>query len=350
MGLNIGIIEGFFGPPWPMSARADYAAFSKANNLAFYIYAPKQDQNLRKNWRRPHSPEALQALAELSTTYRKHQVPFGIGFSPLDLCYSSAEADLDIFKRRLEGITSLGIDILGLFFDDMQSRPDLAEKQVRLVNIAKQMISAKILFCPTFYSYDPILDKVFGERPPNYLKDIGTHIPQGIDIVWTGNNVIPKTIEVDHLQEVTTLLKRPPFLWDNLYANDGPKQCYKLKLTPPKGRAQESIQIAAGWGLNPMNQAYLSKIVLKAFSIFAHGDICEREAFLDAIDALHPGHLGKIIKENAIIFTETGLQGITEEKKTNLKKSLWQLEDPAARELLSWLDGDFIVGSECLTD
>jgi hypothetical protein len=39
----LGIIEGFFGPPWTWQEREAYAPYLKSHGYAFYIYAPKGD-------------------------------------------------------------------------------------------------------------------------------------------------------------------------------------------------------------------------------------------------------------------------------------------------------------------
>jgi hyaluronoglucosaminidase len=45
-----GIIEGFFGRPWSWQTRQTYASFLKQNNYQYYIYAPKADRYLRRQW------------------------------------------------------------------------------------------------------------------------------------------------------------------------------------------------------------------------------------------------------------------------------------------------------------
>ena len=53
-----------------------------------------------------------------------------------------------------------------------------------------------------------------------YLKTLGSKLAPDIDIMWTGDKVIPKDITVASLEEITTVLKRPPVIWDNEHAND----------------------------------------------------------------------------------------------------------------------------------
>lgn len=72
--------------------------------------------------------------------------------------------------------------------DDMKGGPNLAETQIEIVEYVQCVTDKTILFCPTYYSDDPILDKVFGRRPSNYLEKIGT-LPQKVQIFWTGNFV-----------------------------------------------------------------------------------------------------------------------------------------------------------------
>ena len=53
-----------------------------------------------------------------------------------------------------------------------------------------------------------------------YLKTIGAKLPMDIDIMWTGDKVIPKDITVASLDAITEVLKRPLVIWDNEHAND----------------------------------------------------------------------------------------------------------------------------------
>ena len=52
------------------------------------------------------------------------------------------------------------------------------------------------------------------------MKTIGSKLAPDIDIMWTGDKVIPKDITVLSLEEITSVLRRPPVIWDNEHAND----------------------------------------------------------------------------------------------------------------------------------
>ena len=52
-GFRLGVVEGFFGRPWPMGDRRAHAGFLKSSGFDTYVYAPKNDPLLRKEWHLP---------------------------------------------------------------------------------------------------------------------------------------------------------------------------------------------------------------------------------------------------------------------------------------------------------
>ena len=48
---TLGVIEGFFGRPWPHRERLAAVAFLAKAGYDFYLYAPKADARLRRHWR-----------------------------------------------------------------------------------------------------------------------------------------------------------------------------------------------------------------------------------------------------------------------------------------------------------
>ena len=84
----LGLIEGFYGEPWSWQAREDYAPFLKTHGFRFYIYAPKADEYLRRNWRADWPDEEWEALERSRAHYRSEGVLFGIGV--LDGVYYTA--------------------------------------------------------------------------------------------------------------------------------------------------------------------------------------------------------------------------------------------------------------------
>lgn len=344
----LGLIEGFFGPPWPEADRLAFAPFLKELGFDFYLYAPKADPNLRKKWRERWGDEYLSKLKSYSTRFRAHGLRFGVGLSPFEL-HKHADSH-QLLKEKLKQLDDLGLDILGLFFDDMPVHDDLAKRQLEAIETVRSATKAHIIFCPTFYTPDPILEKVFGKMPAGYFEEI-RKAPAEIDFAWTGPKVIPDEISAQHLEETERLLGRKPFLWDNLFANDGPRNCKFLKLRPPSGRTREAYEKTTGWAWNPMNQAALSRIALRACQhALAEGEGPE-QALERAIQECCPPLLADFVSQHRERFLSEGLDRIPEATKDALSKELhaWP-EEPVAREIAQWLEGGYVVGAECLTD
>lgn len=345
----LGLIEGFFGPAWPEEARLSFAPFLQKHDFAFYLYAPKADPFLRKKWREPWSAEYKAKLKNYSQHFRAHNVQFGVGLSPFELHLQNPQQQKALLKEKLQQLEEIGLDVLGLFFDDMPVHEGLAQAQLEAIEIVRSSTKAKIIFCPAFYSPDPILEKVFGKRPENYWRDIKT-APQEIEFAWTGPKVISEEVSVEHLRETTELLGRKPFLWDNLFANDGPRNCKFLKIRSPKGRTNAALQASNGWAWNPMNQAALSQLVLLASRHAVLERTAPEFALAQSIQSFCPPSLANFVLEHKQEMLELGLDKLDPARKEAWRAELRAWQDPVAREIDQWLAGDFVVGAECLTD
>lgn len=61
--------------------------------------------------------------------------------------------------------------------------------------------------------------------------------------------MISKKLTIQHLQEVSSVIKRPPVIWDNIHANDyDPRRMF---LGPFDGRSPEIIPYLRGLLTNP---------------------------------------------------------------------------------------------------
>jgi len=347
---KIGVVEGFFGPAWPEADRLSYAPFIAQTGGGFYIYAPKQDPHLRKKWREPWSTEYLAGLRSKAEHFHQHNVTFGVGLSPFGLGKNLSETDRELLETKLRQLQDVGVELLGLFFDDMPSDEDLAATQIKCVEVVQKYFTGEIVFCPSYYTFDPILDKVFGQRPANYLEDIAAGIPLDVELAWTGPKVISTTIEVAHMEEVKSLLKRPPYIWENIFANDGPKNCKFLKLKPFSGREAGVTDLASAFAFNMMNQPQLSKILFLASRLVLEKNLPADVAFEQAIEQSCSPVFASFLREHSSTFLEKGLDQISEERKQQLVVTLATIPDAAAIEVKSWLSGAYVVGSECLTD
>lgn len=348
--MNIGVIEGFFGPQWPLEARLSYATVLGKIPHSYYIYAPKQDPHLRKKWREPWDENYLSFLSLMQKNFQREGVQFGVAISPFGLGEKLQADDLELLLQKIMTLSQLGIDMLGVFFDDMPVHGNLASVQAEVMGHIRNAFKAKIIFCPSFYSFDPILEKVFGKMPDRYLEDVASSITSDIALAWTGPKVISTEISQAHLEEVATLLKRQPFMWENLFANDGPKNCKYLKLKPFTGRENGVSDQVESWGFNMMNQPELSKIVFLASKYVLLDKADPEVAYEKALEQLVSPRLANFILQHQKLFLEEGLDKIADDHKARLLQELSKFYEPAANEIADWLKGVYLVGSECLTD
>src|SRR5690606_32366850 len=125
----------FYGRPWSWQERAGTVEALAPHGYRFYIYAPKADAYLRKRWQEAHPESELDRLRQLATHCRRVGVRFGVGLSPYDLHAGFGDSQREALTRKLEALATIGIDDLGILFDDMRGDlPDLAEQQVRIVD------------------------------------------------------------------------------------------------------------------------------------------------------------------------------------------------------------------------
>ena len=54
----------------------------------------------------------------------------------------------------------------------------LAQRQAEIVQDVQAWSDANhIIVCPTYYSFDPVLERFFGNRPDDYWEDLGRLLP-----------------------------------------------------------------------------------------------------------------------------------------------------------------------------
>jgi protein O-GlcNAcase/histone acetyltransferase len=117
-----------------------------------------------------------------------------------------------------------------------------------------------------------------------YLDTIGRQLHPEIDILWTGPEIISKTIPPPSIQQLSQRIQRRPIIWDNLHAND--YDLRRLYCGPYSGRSPELLQQVGGILSNPNNEFPINFIPLRTLAQFIHDkdDYNPREAYLAAVD------------------------------------------------------------------
>jgi protein O-GlcNAcase/histone acetyltransferase len=293
-----GVIEGFYGPPWAQSERLELFDWMAAWGLNTYFYCPKDDWKQRAIWRESYSDAEADILREMIRACSSRGLHFIYALSPgLDIRYSS-EADLDHLRQRFEQMLGLGCTHFALLFDDIPDRLDpadvsrwgsLAAAQAHVANTLldwtlQRSPGARFLFCPTPYCGRMAAAKLGG---PDYLPTLGTHLAPGIDILWTGPEIISREITVEHVRELAAILRRKPLIWDNLHANDYDGR--RFFCGPYSGRPREILSEVAGVLTNPNCEFQLNYVAFRTLAAFIRdpGPWNPRAAYLDALREWH---------------------------------------------------------------
>jgi hyaluronoglucosaminidase len=346
----LGIIEGFFGPVWSWSEREHVVRTLSKSNYSFYIYAPKGDTTLRRQWSQPFTTQWIEQVSAFAKLCKSLNVEFGLGLSPYGLQADFGDVQREVLRRKLDEIASLEIDCLAILFDDMDAHvADLVATQIRIVDfIANSRAAKRFVVCPSYYSDDVVLDVVFGERPKNYLRDMGKAIDRNIDFFWTGEEVCARQIGVAHVERIADEMGRKPMLWDNYPVNDGARMSSHLHLRAFTGREALIANYISGHAINPALQATLSLIPALTLPMsYAEGSLYEyTHAFKRAAEQVVGKPLTRLLQEDMIALQDLGSHRYDAAKFLNLRERYGSIDHRAAREILRWLNGDYAVSSE----
>ena len=345
--IALGLIEGFYGLPWSPLARGETIAFLAPHGYGFYIYAPKADAYLRKRWREPFPDEDTRHLGAVSERCRSLGVRFGVGLSPFEIYRSFDGAAKHDLARKLAELDDIGVDDLAILFDDMRGDlPGLAHSQIEILDwIGSRTRASRLIFCPTYYSDDPVLERVFGAMPADYLEDLGTGLDPSIDIFWTGEEVCSRAYGVHHLERVAHALRRAPTIWDNYPVNDGPVMSLSLHLRAFTGRPAEMAGVIRGHAVNPANQAVLSRIpALTLAESYRKGAAYDYGAALArAAETVLGPDLAARVRGDLAQMQDAGLDRMGAKAKARLRERYAAFDHPGAREIVAWLDGVWTI-------
>lgn len=356
---KLGIIEGYFGPAWNWTERANVVRNLAKIGYEYCIYAPKADAHLRRNWQNPHDLATQTEIHRFRTLCADLGVAFGIGFTPFGLHEIAGNGDharsmRQQLQARMRDLNAFAPDYLAILFDDMRGDiPDLALLQAAWVEECASASCAKqILFCPTYYSQDPVLDRVFGPRPKDYLAELASRIARDIGFFWTGPEVCSREISPVHLRRISETMGRPLWLWDNYPVNDGPLMSNYLHLRGFTGRLGLAMDpghgaYLAGHAINPALQPLLS--CLPARSLAALYNDPEHYDYASAMHEILIEQLGAPlaarISEDWLRFCDHGLARIADQN-AELISIYASFPDAEAQEICRWLKGDYAVSRE----
>jgi hyaluronoglucosaminidase len=272
-----GVVEGFFGPVWSMAHRRRLFEFGSARGMNTYVYAPKDDPYHRERWMEAYPEKQWQALLTIIRAAQKRDIDFVYGFHPGKALLFTAEQPLRVLLSKAQRFYDAGVRTFAVLFDDISSRLEHAVDRSHFNNslaraegnwlaeiIARQpsaWANVEWWICPSFYTPDPLLTRVFGAFEPDFLENLANYLPPNVPCCWTGPSVVSKKITLPHVRKITKLIGRPLILWDNYPVNDLSMKD-ELHLGPLQHRDPHLPQAVYAYLNNPLVQEELSFVPL----------------------------------------------------------------------------------------
>jgi hyaluronoglucosaminidase len=272
-----GVVEGFFGPPWPTARRLALFELGAARGMNTYLYAPKDDPYHRERWAEPYPEPLWSALCTLIRAARRHDIDFVYGFHPgKNLCFSSREP-MRRLVRKAQRLYDRGVRTFAILFDDIPSKLEIERDRRAFKNslaraeatwvgrvveeASRRWPEVEWWFCPSLYTEDPLLARMFGAFEEGFWETVARRLPEKVACFWTGPSVVPKAVTLAHARGVSRRLKHPLILWDNYPVNDL-SMSRELHLGPLTGRDPRLPEVVYGYLNNPMLQPTLSLLPL----------------------------------------------------------------------------------------
>ena len=259
-----GVIEGFYGRPWTHEQRLDLIEFIAARGMNTFVYAPKDDPLVRREWRSAYGGPDLERLAELVAHGRRHAVEIVYCLSPgLSIKYSDA-ADIEALCAKFDSIAELGVRRFGLLLDDIPLElqhaadraafGDLAEAHIALVGRVFDRLGPGrgLVVCPTVYC---------GYGDEDYVARLGHGLDPRVDLFWTGRAICSATLDLADAATFARSAARPATYWGNYPVNDV-AMTHELHVGPYRGRDPHLWRFATGVIANGMELFESSKIAL----------------------------------------------------------------------------------------
>jgi hyaluronoglucosaminidase len=282
-----GVIEGFYGPPWPSAARLEFLQWMLDHGMNLYIHAPKNDPYQRLSWRSAYpQAEIDQFAAEIALAgTRLAWVPSISPGQPLveaadphdaDICFS-CPADFAALVAKLDQFWDVGARTLMVSFDDVIKASTHPEDALAygtgdyaygvmngdLLNRLFDHYRARAAADGSQFRLITVPADYFGVSTTPYLEGLRATLTTdpAMIVMWTGVLVVSPTISCTEANGFAAAIGRKPLLWDNFPVNDYAMPA-KLMVGPYAGRAADLPDCLAGIASNPSNQVMANEIPL----------------------------------------------------------------------------------------
>lgn len=295
------VVEGFYGTPWTHQDRLDQFKFYGENKLNMYIYAPKDDPYHRDQWRDPYPQEEMARMQELINTANENKVDFVFAISPGKDIDINSEADYQALVDKCESLYDMGVRSFAILWDDIFT--DDGAGQAAIMNrFNAEFVKTKegvkpLITVPTQYWGTSMFN---GSEVKPYTEGFSKNLDKDIEVMWTGEHVIPESVTLEDAEKVNNLYGRKMLLWWNYPVTD--YKVDKLALGPIYNLGNDLATKIGGFIINPMEFAEASKISIHTGADYAWNT--EAYDYNKAWDNAIVDVVGEELKESFKVFAD----------------------------------------------
>ncbi len=265
-----GILEGFYGKPWPDEGRIDIINWMSDYKYNIFLYTPKDDHKLRFGWRLKLTEKELDEVEALNDLANENYVRYCWSLSPGVSVNFSSKKDIKKAYLKFKSVIGVGVKCFSLAFDDVgkaltpydrDAFKTYEEGQVYFTNkvlgkLMEDYPNVVFAFVPNDYSGELAMDS-------EYLRYIGKHLDPRLRIGWTGMEIAPDVITSEDAAFYAKFIGRKPFLGDNFPVLDNIDRVGgRLALGPLRGRDPRLFRTTSGFAANAMPLPLSSKPAL----------------------------------------------------------------------------------------
>jgi hypothetical protein len=260
--LNKGYIEGFYGRLMSLQDRTLILNKLSELSMDFYIYGPKEDPFHRSSWSSIYPEDKAEDLQKFKEVGEKLGIKTYMALSPLISPKDNLKEGIKSIDKKIKQFKDIGFKDFAIFFDDVDFERNeiLAKTHSDILNSVSDSINQdnqdSLIFCPTVYC-NRFAKGELKDSP--YLKALSKEVPETIPMLWTGKEVVSKTINDVDILSLKQIIKNPIIIWDNYYANDYCPR--KLFIGDYQGR-DFSENSPMGIGINPTGLPITDSIIL----------------------------------------------------------------------------------------
>ena len=257
-----GYLEGYYGRLLSWNDRSMLLEKLSALGMDFYIYGPKEDPYHRIKWSESYPDETLNYFKTFHNKALKEGIRPYFSLSPGLTYGKNKENDLKNIIAKIKQLKDIGFTDFAIFFDDInfEKNRNLGLQHGDLLNQVNNFLlksdDNSLIFCPTVYC-DRFSQVKLKDSP--YLKGLSESIPSDMPMLWTGREVVSKTICNSDIETLRNVINNPVIIWDNYYAND---YCPNNFFVGPHMGRSVTDKTILGLGINPTGLPLTDSIIL----------------------------------------------------------------------------------------